>query len=226
MRPIEKIPGELMTNVEKAPLCKCGCGRPVQGKYDRTRKSRGVMKGDWHDFIKGHHAGYMTRVTERGEAPLCACGCGQQIEDTHKVGNRRDGIRAGEWKRYIHGHNKGRKGTGIREILDAEKLHELHWEDHLNCDGVAKHLGISEDYVKDLFKEYDVQRWDKNLYPREWFALPYEQLHDAMRLLVGEDRVQAIHGKRSVYNLGANVIHVDTFDKVGAIGEYSELYYD
>ena len=69
-----------------APLCACGCGRPVNW---------GPGKG-WSRYLKGHAR---RKHRKEGPAPPCKCGCGQSV-----------GWRKGQgWNQYVKGHSrKGR----------------------------------------------------------------------------------------------------------------------
>lgn len=67
----------------EAPLCACGCGRPVAWKRVRG----------WAKYRKGH-SGAKVGAERHGPAPLCKCGCGEAVMMRHGRG----------WNAYKRGH--------------------------------------------------------------------------------------------------------------------------
>ena len=75
--------GQQPPHYEKAPLCACGCERPVSWKRVRG----------WATFCKGH-SGAKIGALRHAQAPLCKCGCGETVTFRHGVG----------WHEYKQGH--------------------------------------------------------------------------------------------------------------------------
>jgi len=69
-----------------APLCACGCGRPV--KWKRVR--------GWATYCKGHGVAKVSGKIRCQEAPACQCGCGEPVKFRHGVG----------WNPYKRGHGQ------------------------------------------------------------------------------------------------------------------------
>lgn len=71
--------------IPQAPLCACGCLRPVLWKRGRG----------WATFRKGHGTAKVSGAERYRDAPLCACGCGEptkrhygQAWSEYKTGHR------------------------------------------------------------------------------------------------------------------------------------------
>jgi hypothetical protein len=96
---------------ETAPLCACGCGRPV--KWKRVR--------GWAQFCKGHGTSKIPCNIHTQEAPLCKCGCGETTKFRHGKG-------WGEYKRghgqRIYGHYS-EKPKAQMTIIPKEPIPEL-----------------------------------------------------------------------------------------------------
>lgn len=111
---------------ENSPLCKCGCGQPVN-----WRPGKG-----WATYIKGHgnrnkilsekvKQNIQERGPREGPTPLCKCGCGQPV-------NWRDGE---GWCSYIIGHSEKNKektekhkkkiSEGIRKAYKGRRNRDL-----------------------------------------------------------------------------------------------------
>jgi hypothetical protein len=69
-----------------APLCACGCGRPV--KWKRVR--------GWATYCKGHGVVKVPAGTKDQAAPLCQCGCGEPTKFRFGKG----------WNPYKRGHRQ------------------------------------------------------------------------------------------------------------------------
>ena len=69
-----------------APLCACGCGRPV--KWKRVR--------GWATYCKGHSNAKVPGGTKDQAPPLCQCGCGEPVKFRHGLG----------WNPYKTGHRQ------------------------------------------------------------------------------------------------------------------------
>lgn len=69
-----------------APLCGCGCGRPVGWKRVRG----------WAKFLRGHCGAKIPAGSSSQEAPFCACGCGEPTKFRNGKG----------WNKYKRGHEQ------------------------------------------------------------------------------------------------------------------------
>ena len=75
---------------ERAPLCACGCGKPVNWKRVRG----------WAKYRKGHGFAKVPAGTRLGEPPLCSCGCGEPVKFRYGKG----------WNKYKRGHSQRVEG--------------------------------------------------------------------------------------------------------------------
>lgn len=73
-----------------APLCACGCGRPV--KWKRVR--------GWATYCKGHCNAKVPGGTKDQAPPLCGCGCGEPVKFHFGKG----------WNKYKQGHSQRVEG--------------------------------------------------------------------------------------------------------------------
>jgi hypothetical protein len=83
---------------EVAPLCACGCGKPVN-----WNKGHG-----WGTWLLGHRRDPTKpgpRPPEGEEPPLCACGCGNEVKWGYCRG----------WSEYLHGHHLAIVPVGTRQ---------------------------------------------------------------------------------------------------------------
>ncbi len=79
---------------ERAPLCACGCGKPVSWKRVRG----------WARYRKGHGNAKVPAGSSQQAPLLCACGCGEAVAFRHGVG----------WNEYKRGHRQRIEG-GYRQ---------------------------------------------------------------------------------------------------------------
>jgi len=75
---------------DSAPLCACGCGRPVKWKRFRG----------WAKYCKGHCNAKVPGGTKDQAAPLCQCGCGEPVKFRFGKG----------WNQYKRGHGQRVEG--------------------------------------------------------------------------------------------------------------------
>ena len=82
-----------------APLCACGCGKPV--KWKRIR--------GWAKFSKGHGNAKVSPKIRSQEAPLCKCGCGERTKYRNGKG----------WNEYKRGHDQRVLGAYNQRIKNS-----------------------------------------------------------------------------------------------------------
>ena len=130
---------------EEAPLCACGCGKPV------TMATRYCDLGKWNKYISGHSALSRRRREENirrlaEKQPLCACGCGERV---------RRNPRTLRWNTYIIGHGmrgkkvKRRKTEALQQALQnlIKRNKEKVWtdEERKNISDKLKGRELSEE---------------------------------------------------------------------------------
>lgn len=87
---------------EQPPLCKCGCGKPVQWK--RTR--------GWATYLKHHSSNAKVPTgTSQQEPPKCGCGCGEPVTFRHGKG----------WNAYRRGHGQRVLGMSYRQAARQQR---------------------------------------------------------------------------------------------------------
>jgi len=168
------------------PLCKCGCGLPVERK--------GTY---WAKYIDGHYLEHKRRlaIEKRGIAPKCLCGCGLDVAWSN--GDRR-------WNKYYGRHfcKSSEYRDKMSKVMNSpEKIAELSQkskDNYLNPDYVEKVIAgqhrkpsgferLFETIKPDMFIKYV---GDFKL----WIELPNGKPKNPDFIIEGTNKVIELHG--------------------------------
>lgn len=128
-------------------LCQCGCGKPTR-IAERTRASRGWVKGEPLRFVPGHadRKVYYAEDNPDWYLPntlngLCHCGCGLPTKPARTTSQDAGTIK-GELRRYVADHHivNDERALTVSKVCShckVEKLLRCYYKNKSNPDGYS-----------------------------------------------------------------------------------------